>query len=74
MRILLYNEKPVQEISYVQGEKVVFLRYLREEDKPKCECGRVIEKDIDIVEGCKNWDSSIKAVETLGFKPWPNTP
>ena len=65
MRILLYNGKPVEEIGYVIGEKVVFLRYLREEDKPKCECGRVIEKDIDIVEGCLNWKESIRGVDTI---------
>lgn len=65
MRILRYQDKPVQEIGYVSGEKVVFLRYLREEDKPKCECGRVIEKDIDIVEGCLNWKEDVRGVETL---------
>jgi len=73
MRILLYNDKLVQEIGYVQGEKIVFLRYVREEDKPKCLCGRVIEKDIDIVEGCRNWNGSVKAVETLGFTPTDKT-
>lgn len=73
MRILLYGGKPVQEVGYVQGEKVVYLRYLRDEDKPKCECGRVIEKDIDIVEGCRNWNGSVEAVETLGFKPQKET-
>jgi hypothetical protein len=65
MRILLYNNKPVEEIGYVQNEKVVFLRYLRDEDKPRCECGRVIEKDIDIVEGCNNWNESVKGVDTI---------
>lgn len=69
MRILLYNDKPVEEIGYVQGEKVVFLRYLRDADKRKCECGRSIENEISIVENCLNWKSNIKAVETLRFKP-----
>lgn len=69
MRILLYQDKPVQEIGYVQGEKVVYLRYLRDEDKEKCACGRIIERDINIVEGCLNWKSEVAAVETLGFKP-----
>lgn len=62
---MLYNGKLVEETSYVTGQKVVFLRYLREEDKPKCACGRVIEKDIDIVEGCPNWNSQIEPVETI---------
>lgn len=68
MRILLLDGKPVQEIGYIEHEKVVFLRYLREEDKPKCECGRVIEKDIDILEGCLNWKERVREVETI-----PNT-
>lgn len=68
MRIMLYNDKLVEEISYVQGEKVVFLRYLREEDKPKCACGRVINKDIDIVEGCPNWNERVKPVLTTETK------
>lgn len=71
MRILLYDNKPVQEIGYVSGEKVVYLRYLRDEDKPKCECGRVIEKDIDIVEGCRNWNLSVKGVDTIPKEPSP---
>lgn len=66
MRILLYNGKPAEEIGYTpHGEKVVFLRYLRDEDKPKCECGRTIEKDIDIVEGCLDWQNSIQGVDTI---------
>ena len=65
MRILLLDGKPVEETSYVRGEKVVFLRYLREEDKPKCECGRVIDKDIDIVEGCRNWNERVRGVDTI---------
>ena len=65
MRILKYNGKLVEEIGYVENRKVVFLRYVREEDKPKCECGRSIEKDFDIVEDCPNWSESIEGVETL---------
>lgn len=65
MRILKYKGNLVEEIGYVENEKVVFLRYVREEDKPKCVCGRVIEKDIDIVENCPNWIENIDGVETL---------
>lgn len=65
MRILKYNDKLVEETSYVSGEKVVFLRYIRTEDMPKCECGRPIDKEINIVENCRNWQSDIKGVETL---------
>ena len=68
MRIPLYDGKPVEEIGYVANEKVVFLRYLRDSDKPKCECGRVIEKDIDIVEGCRNWENNVRGVDTLQNK------
>jgi hypothetical protein len=67
MRILKYNGKLVEEIGHVSGEKVIFLRYIKYEDKPKCECGRVIEKDIDIVENCLNWKNEISGVETLSI-------
>ena len=65
MRILLYNGKLVEETSYVTGEKVVFMRYVRNEDKPQCECGRAIDKEISMVEGCRNWQESIGGVDTL---------
>lgn len=65
MRILKYKGKLVEEIGYVENRKVVFLRYVREEDKPKCECGRSIERDIDIVEDCMDWQETIEGVETL---------
>lgn len=69
MRILLYNNKLVEEVGYTTNEKVVFLRYLSEKDMPKCECGRAIDKEISIVEGCRNWDSSIRGVDTLKKTP-----
>ncbi len=65
MRILKYNDKLVEEVGHVTGEKVVFLRYVRQEDMPKCECGRPIDKEISIVEGCRNWYSEVKGVESL---------
>lgn len=65
MRILKYGEKLVEETSYVTGQKVVFLKYIREEDKPKCECGKAIDKEIAIVEGCPNWKETIARVDTL---------
>lgn len=65
MRILKYAGKLVEEIGHVTGEKVVFLKYLKEEDKPKCECGKAIDKEISIVEGCRNWNDGIEKVETL---------
>jgi hypothetical protein len=65
MRILKYQGKLVEEIGYTTAEKVVFLRYVRNEDKPKCECGRPIDKEISIVEGCPNWNETIKGVDTL---------
>ena len=65
MRILQYNNKLVEEVGHFTGEKVVFLRYVRQEDMPKCECGKPIDKEISIVEGCPNWKSEVKGVDTL---------
>jgi len=67
MRILKYDDKLVEEIGYCRDEKVVYLRYIKDEDKPKCECGRIItqNRDIDIVEGCRNWNEKITGVDTL---------
>ena len=65
MRILKYKGKLVEEVSYTDGVKVVFLKYIRTEDMPKCECGRHIDKEISIVEDCLNWREDIEAVETL---------
>jgi len=64
MRILKYNDKLVEEVGHT-SDKVVFLRYVKTEDMPKCECGRPIDKEISIVENCPNWKSDIKGVETL---------
>ena len=64
MRILKYNGKLVEEISHT-SDKVVFLRYVRESDMPKCECGRPIDKEISIVENCLNWKSEVEGVETI---------
>ncbi len=65
MRILTYNGKLVEEIGHTLGDKVVFLRYIRQEDMPKCECGRPIDKEISIVENCRNWKERVKGVDTL---------
>ncbi len=68
MRILNYNGKLVEEIGKTSGGIVVFLKYVREEDKPKCECGRPIDQEISIVEGCPFWNESINGVDTLPVK------
>lgn len=68
MRILEYKGKLVEERGFTAGVKVVFLRYVKTEDMPKCECGRPIDKEISIVEGCPNWDAEINGVETLPIK------
>lgn len=71
MRILRYNGKLVEEISSVKNEKVVWFRYLKEEDKEKCpHCGNTIETTIDMVENCPNWDESINGVETDEVRPY----
>lgn len=67
MRILKYKEKLVEEVGN-STDKVVFLRYIRMEDMPKCECGRPIDKEIAIVENCLNWKESISGVDTLSIK------
>lgn len=65
MRILKYNGKLVEEVSHVTDNKVVFLRYIRNEDKPKCECGRPIDEEISIVENCLNWKERVTGVDTI---------
>lgn len=71
MRILRYNGKLVEEISSVENKKVVWLRYLKEDDKEKCpHCGKPLETTIDIVENCPNWNERINGVETDEVKPY----
>ena len=65
MRILKYKGKLVEEVGHTNGVKVVFLKYVKIEDMPKCECGRHIDEEISIVEDCPNWREDIEAVETL---------
>jgi hypothetical protein len=67
MRILKFGGKLVEEIGRtLKGDSVVFLKYIREEDKDKCpHCGKPIEKEISIVEGCRNWNEAVEGVETL---------
>ena len=66
MRILKYNKKLVEEVGHTRGEKVVFLKYVKEEDKEKCpHCSKPIDTEISIVEGCLNWDESIRGVDTI---------
>jgi len=66
MRILKYNNKLVEEIGSVDGKKVVFLKYIREEDKEKCpHCNKPIDTEINIVEGCLNWLEEVSGVDTL---------
>ena len=65
MRILKYEGKLVEEVSYVENKKVVFLRYIRDEDKPHCVCGRALDKTVDIVEDSPLWKERISGVETI---------
>lgn len=64
-KILTYDEKLVEEIGYSTGEKVVYLKYLKTEDMPKCKCGEPIDSEISIIEGCRNWKEKCKPVETI---------
>lgn len=65
MKILKYKGKLVEEIGHTSGVKVVFLKYVKQEDMPKCECGRAIDKEISIVEDCPNWNEDVKGVDTI---------
>lgn len=65
MRILKYGGKLVEEIANISNEKVVILKYVSEKDMSKCECGRAIDQEMNIVEGCLNWKNEITGVETL---------
>jgi len=67
MRILVYKGKLVEEVGRTMvGDSVVFLKYIREEDKEKCHhCGKPIDTEISIVEGCRNWKEEVKGVDTL---------
>lgn len=66
MRILKYNGKLVEEAFSYTNEKVVGLRYIKQEDKEKCpHCDEPIDRDILIAEGCLNWKSDVSGVESL---------
>lgn len=68
MRIFKYKNKLVEEVSYVSNEKVVFLKYIKEEDKEKCpHCQKPLDTTIDIVENCLNWKEDVKPVDTLSI-------
>jgi len=67
MRIFKFGGKLVEEMGHtLRGDSVVFMRYIKEEDKEKCpHCGKPIDKEISIVEGCRNWNNAVEKVETL---------
>ena len=66
MRIFRYNGKLAKETSFTEGNKVVFFRYLEDEDKEKCpHCNKPLDTELSIVEGCPNWDDDVEAVETI---------
>ena len=68
MRILKYKGKLVEEIARTCSPTVE-LRILRDEDKEKCpHCDKPIETIINIVEGCRNWETDIEGVKTLMIK------
>ena len=69
MRIFKFNNKLVEEVSHVEGHKVIFFQYLKEEDKDKCpHCQKPIDIQHDIVEGCLNFVSSVKPVDTVDLQ------
>lgn len=66
MRYFKHGGKIAEEIGYVPNGKVVFFKYLKEEDKDKCpHCNKALDIQHDIVEGSLNWKTEVKAIETL---------
>lgn len=66
MKILTYNGKLIEETGYVLDEKVMFFKFLKDEDKEQCpRCEFPIDKEFNIVEDCINWRESIKGVDTI---------
>ena len=66
MRIFKFGGKLVEEIGRTLGDPVVTMKYLREEDKEKCpHCGKPLDTQISIVEGCRNWNTEVEGVETI---------
>lgn len=69
MRIFKYKDKLVEEVSYTKGDKVVFFKYVKEEDKDECpHCHKKIEIVHDIVENCLNWQTDVKEVDTVNLR------
>ena len=66
MRIFKYKNKLVEEVGSTSGVKVIYFKYLKDEDKDKCpHCGKPIDKELNIVENCLNYQSEVKPVETV---------
>lgn len=64
--ILKHRGRLCEVIGYTEGNKVVYMRVLRDEDKDKCpHCNKPIETNIDIVENCRNWETDIEPVKTI---------
>lgn len=66
MRIFKYKDKLVEEVGYITNEKVVFFKYIKDEDKNKCpHCDHSLDTEINIVENCLNWYSEVKPIDTV---------
>lgn len=46
-------------------QPTAILEYVRDEDKPRCECGRAVDEQIHMVIGCLIWENNVAAVPTI---------
>jgi hypothetical protein len=62
---VLLDGKLAEVISIAQ-QPTVYLRYVRDEDKPRCVCGKVLNHDANFVIGSPLYRERVKPVETIG--------
>jgi hypothetical protein len=66
MRIFKYKDKLVEEVGTTTNEKVIYFKYLKDEDKQKCpHCCKPLDTELNIVENCLNYLSEVKLVDTV---------
>jgi hypothetical protein len=61
---ILWNGK-IAHIVAITDQPTAVIRYVRDEDRDRCACGEVIERDIHMVIGCRIWEDSVQPVPTV---------